>query len=184
MPLTPFHLGFAWPAWFLNRKKLHFMSLSFGAMVPDLEVLPLMALNGTGERARGIMHSILGALTIDILVVMLIVFFIVPPIGRWIKRHSKENWHIFAGVDVTRPPKNLMWALFSALIGTLSHIFIDLFTHPYNPIFWPYFQNRDINWMPFPDPFISSLVFMVPMGIIATALALRYWTRPFGVIKK
>ncbi len=178
MPLSPFHLGFAWPVWMLNRKKLHFMSLSFGSMVPDIEVLPLMLLNGEGERARGPMHSFLGALTFDILVVMLIVFFIVPPVGRWVRRNSKERWHIFAGVDVTRAPTDIGWALLSALIGTLSHVIIDVFTHEYNPIFWPYFTQREINCMPFADSALSSLVFMVPMGIAVLGMALMYWTKP------
>jgi len=167
----------------LSRKRLHFMALSFGAMVPDLEVIPLMMFNSTAERSRGLMHSILGALTFDILAVMFIVFFIVPPVGRWVKHRSREKWHIFAGVDVTRAPSNLMWALLSALIGTLSHVFIDMFTHLYNPILWPYFLGRDINWLVMPDTFMSSLVFMIPMGIIVTLLALRYWTRPFGLKK-
>ena len=179
MPVSPFHLGFAWPAWLINRKKLHFMALSIGSMVPDIEVLPMMLVSSEGERARGLMHSILGALTFDILVVMLFVFFIVPPAGRWVRRHSKEKWHIFAGEDVTLAPVNLGWALFSALIGTLSHVTIDLFTHDYNPIFWPYFTGRNINLMPFPDSFMSTLVFMIPLGIIALILALKYWSRPF-----
>ncbi|MFO7619283.1 MAG: DUF4184 family protein [Thermoplasmata archaeon] len=179
MPLTPLHLGFAWPVWLLNRRNLHFMSLSFGAMVPDLEVIPLMLLNAEGERARGLLHSILGAVTIDLLIVMFIVFFVVPPIGRWVKRRSRERWHIFAGVDVTRPPTNLAWALGSALIGTLSHVLIDTFTHPYNPLLWPHYLGRDINWMLSSDPFISSMAFSIPLGIIALMLALRYWTRPF-----
>jgi membrane-bound metal-dependent hydrolase YbcI (DUF457 family) len=159
------------------------MSLSFGAMVPDLEVLPIMLVNSDGERARGLMHSVLGALTFDILAVMVIVFFIVPPVGRWVRHRSREKWHIFAGVDVARAPDNLMWALLSALIGTLSHVFIDMFTHSYNPIMWPYYLGRSINWMPFPDTFVSSLAFMIPLGIIAVVLALRYWTRPFGLKK-
>jgi membrane-bound metal-dependent hydrolase YbcI (DUF457 family) len=183
MPLTPFHLGFAWPVWLLNRRKLHFMSLSIGAMVPDLEVLPLVALNEIAERSRGLMHSILGALTVDVLVVMVFVFFVIPPIGVWMKRKSREKWHIFAGVDFMRAPNNLMCALLSALIGTLSHVLIDMFTHIYNPILWPYYTWRNINWMPFPDIFTSSLIFIIPMGIIATVLALRYWTRPFKLQK-
>jgi len=177
MPVSPFHLGFAWPVWMLNRRKLHFMSLSFGAMVPDLEVLPMMLLTSEGERARGLMHSILGALTFDILAVMLIVFFIVPPVGRWVKRRSRERWHIFAGVDVTRAPSNIGWALISALIGTVSHVTIDMFTHSYNPILWPYFTGRDINWMLFPDPLLSSMVFMIPLGFIVIAMALMHWTK-------
>jgi membrane-bound metal-dependent hydrolase YbcI (DUF457 family) len=179
MPLTPFHLGFAWPVWMLKRNKLHFMSLSFGAMIPDLEVLPLMVLNGEGERARGLMHSFLGALTFDILAVMFFVFFVVPPVGRWVMRHSKEKWHIFAGVDVTKAPTNIGWALVSAYIGTLSHIGLDFLTHEYNPIFWPYYTQRDMNWMPFQDSSLSSLALMVPLGIIVLAMTLMYWTKPF-----
>jgi len=181
MPLSPLHLGFAWPVWLLNRRKLHFMSLSFGAMVPDIEVIPMMLLNAEGERSRGLMHSLLGAVTFDILVVMLIVYLLVPPAGRWLKSRSKERWHIFAGVDVTRAPSNLGWALVSALIGTLSHVLIDTFTHEYNPLFWPYRTGLDYHWMPFPDSFTSSVAFSIPMGIIVLVLALRYWTRPFKV---
>ena len=179
MPVTPLHLGFAWPVWLLNRRKLHFMSLSFGAMVPDLEVIPLMLLGADGERSRGLLHSLLGAVTIDILIVMFIVLFIVPPVGRWVKRRSKEKWHIFAGVDVTLPPANLAWALLSALIGTLSHVLIDTFTHIYNPLLWPYMAWHDYNWMPFQNDFMSTMLFAIPMGAIALFLALRYWTRPF-----
>jgi membrane-bound metal-dependent hydrolase YbcI (DUF457 family) len=178
MPVSPFHLAFAWPAWMIDKRRLHFMSLSFGAMVPDLEVLPMMLVTSEGERARGLMHSLLGALTFDILAVMLIVFFIVPPVGRWVRRHSKERWHIFAGKDITKAPTNIAWALFSALMGTLSHVTIDMFTHEYNPILWPYFTQHDINWMPFPDPALSSLLFMVPMGVIVLGMALMYWTKP------
>jgi membrane-bound metal-dependent hydrolase YbcI (DUF457 family) len=179
MPVSPFHLGFAWPVWMLDRGRLHFMSLSFGSMVPDLEVIPMMLLNAEAGRGRGIMHSLLGAVTVDVLAVMLIVLFVVPPVGRWVKARSKERWHIFAGVDVTLAPQNILWALASALIGTLSHVLIDMFTHEYNPIFWPYRTDLDINWMPFPDSFLSSLAFMIPLGAIALSMAVRYWSRPF-----
>ncbi|MCK5310292.1 MAG: DUF4184 family protein [Thermoplasmata archaeon] len=178
MPLTPLHLGFAWPVWFLNRKKLHFMSLTMGSMIPDLEVLPMMFVDTVSGHARGLMHSYLGAFTFDILVTMLFVFFIIPPIGRLVKRHSKEKWHIFAGVDVTRPPKDLMWALGSALIGTVSHVTIDMFTHTYNPIFWPNDLQTTHNIILFGDVLTSTLIFVVPMFIIILVLALRFWTRP------
>ncbi len=148
-------------------------------MIPDLEVLVLMPLTQEPGHARGMMHSILGALTIDILVVMLIVYFFIPPIGRWIKRRSKEKWHIFAGVDITKVPRDPLWALASAGIGTLSHVFIDMFTHEYNPIYWPYRTGMDINWMPFENPVTSTMIFTVPLLIIILVLALRYWTRPF-----
>lgn len=151
-----------------------------GPMVPDLEVLPMMFVETASGHARGLMHSYLGALTFDVLVTMLFVFFIIPPIGIWMKRRSKEKWHLFAGVDVTRPPKDLMWALASALIGTVSHVTIDLFTHTYNPIFWPNNLQVEYNIILFDDVLTSTLIFVVPMFIIAMVLALRYWTRPFN----
>jgi len=179
MPLTPIHLGFAWPVWMLKRNKLHFMSLSFGAMVPDLEVLPMMFMETASGHARGLMHSFLGALTFDVLVTMLFVLFVVPPIGRWVKRRSKEKWHIFAGVDVTLPPRDLGWALVSAYIGTISHVTIDMFTHTYNPIFWPYDLQVNHNIILFGDVLTSTLIFVIPMSVAALVLALRYWTSPY-----
>ena len=152
-------------------------------MAPDLEVLPMMFIDTASGHARGLMHSYLGAFTIDILATMFFVFFVIPPIGRFMKRRCKENWHIFAGVDVTRPPKDLMWALGSALIGTVSHVTIDLFTHTYNPIFWPYNLQTEYNIILFDDVLTSTLIFVVPMFIIILVLALRYWTRPFKLGK-
>jgi membrane-bound metal-dependent hydrolase YbcI (DUF457 family) len=178
MPLTPFHLGFAWPAWMVNKRKLHFMSLSFGAMVPDLEVPVLAFLTPELAHARAMMHSYLGALTFDVLVTLFIVYFLVPPVGRWFKGHAKTKWHIFAGVDVTKAPTDPLWALLSAVVGTLSHVTIDVFTHPYNPIFWPYMTDRNINLLLFGDNLLSSLVFMIPLGAIVVVMALLYWTKP------
>jgi len=150
-----------------------------GSMVPDLEVLPMMFIETASGHARGLMHSYLGALTVDILATMVFVFFIIPPIGRCLKRRSRNKWHIFAGEDVTLPPRDLMWALGSALIGTLSHVTIDLFTHTYNPIFWPHNLQTEYNIILFGDVLTSTLIFVVPMFIIAVVLALKYWTRSF-----
>jgi membrane-bound metal-dependent hydrolase YbcI (DUF457 family) len=176
MPYTPFHLGFAWPVFMLNKRKLHFMCLSFGAMVPDLELMFLLSLGYGNEIARGPMHSLLGALTIDILIVLIIAYFLVPPIGRWFKRNTKYDWHIFAGVDVTRAPPNPAWAVVSAMIGTLSHVIIDVFTHTYNPLYWPYTQHNP-NWMLFGDRAESSLIFIIPLAVIIITMLLLYWTK-------
>ena len=175
MPYTPFHLGFAWPAWMINKRKLNFMCLSFGAMIPDAELIFLMLLGIDVESARGPMHSLLGALTIDILIVFIIAYFFVPPIGRWFKRNTKSNWHIFAGVDVTRAPANPMWALASAGIGTLSHVVLDVFTHDYNPLFWPY--RSDISWMLLGDNMESGLIFTIPLAVIFLSMLVLYWAK-------
>ena len=181
MPFTPFHLGFAWPVFMLNKKKLHFMCLSFGSMIPDIEAFPMLPVTVDLAHALGPLHSFLGELTVDILIVLIIAYFFIPPIGRWFKRHAKKDWHIFAGVDVTRAPTDPMWALASAGIGTLSHVVLDMFTHTFNPIFWPYMMNQNHNLLLFGESTLSSLVFMIPLGIMAISLLLVYWTKPAKV---
>ena len=184
MPFTPLHLGFAWPVFMLRKRKFHFMCLSFGSVIPDIEIFPLLPFSVDLAHARGMMHSLLGALTIDILIVLFIAYFIVPPLGRRIKRRTKERWHIFAGVDVTKAPPDPLWALASAGIGTLSHVLLDMFTHTYNPILWPYYVERDINWLLFGDTLASSLIFVIPLFIIGLACLILYWTKPAKVKKQ
>ena len=176
MPFTPLHLGFAWPVWLTKKRKFHFMCLSFGAMIPDLELLFLMLLGVDVDAARGPMHSLLGALTIDILIVLIIAYFFVPPIGRWFKKNTKSGWHIFAGVDVTKAPTNPMWALGSAAIGTVSHVILDVFTHYKNPLFWPYTQNK-ISWLLLGERIESRLIFMIPLAIILILMLALFWTK-------
>jgi len=154
------------------------MCLSWGAMIPDIELVFLMLLGVPHADARGAMHSLLGALTIDILIVLIIAYFLVPPIGRWFKKHIKHDWHIFAGIDVTRAPTNPAWALLSAGIGTVSHVILDIFTHDFNPVFWPSIQN--VSWLLFGVSLESMLVFTVPLAILFLVTLTLFWTRKPG----
>ena len=181
MPFTPFHLGFALPVWYMFRDKLHFASICIGSMIPDLEVLWMAPFTNELGHAGGYLHSLYGAVTIDLAITLFFVYMVVPPFGRWLKRRVRrkggEKWHIFAGTDMTAPPKRHGWAIVSALIGTLSHVTIDLFTHVYNPIFWPHFINENINLMPIEGRWESSILFMIPLGAIVIYMAARHWTR-------
>ena len=132
--------------------------------------------------ARGYLHSYYGAVTIDIALTLFIAYLIVPHFGRWLrKRHrdgkSRAKWYMFAGEDVLRAPKYHGWAIFSALLGTLSHVTIDLFTHEYNPVFWPYRLSKYDNLMPFDDYMLSSLTFITALGAIILYMLLKYWTK-------
>ena len=181
MPLTPFHLGLVWPIWLKAKYKLHFVCISCGAAGPDLEVLWMAFCASDIGRARGLMHSFYGALTVDVVITLMAAYFLVPPIGRWLRKRAKkggENWHIFAGKDITKAPVDPAWAVFSALIGTVSHVSIDLFTHRYNPIFYPYHTDKYINWLLFPDNLLlSSIIFYIPLGIILFYSLFKYWTK-------
>ena len=77
---------------------------------------------------------------------------------------------------MTKAPPNPAWALASAGIGTLSHVIIDVFTHTFNPIFWPYTQHN-VNWMLFGDRIESSLLFIIPFAVIILAMLALFWTK-------
>ncbi len=177
MPLTPFHLASVWPLWLKGKRKLHFVCISLGSAIPDIEVLLLSPFTGEREYARGLMHSYLGAFTIDVMITLVVAYLLVPPLGRWLRSRKGEDWHIFAGVDIARPPRDLGWAVVSALIGTVSHVTLDVFTHVYNPILFPYYTNQNINLLIFGDTIWTQLVFYVPLGIIMFYMLFKYWAK-------
>src|SRR3712207_6629656 len=118
MTLTPLHVAFVWvlkPRF----KKLHFAALTMGAVIPDIEPLIAWIFGWSvfcgldfpchSSPDRLVLHSITGALTID--VVLTIIF--VKIIGKL----GVEKLGIYGFTNV-----NANAALFgSAAIGSLSH---------------------------------------------------------------
>jgi hypothetical protein len=122
MTLTPLHVAFIWV---LKPRfgKLHFAALTVGAVIPDVE--PLIAwMFGWSVFCgwdfpcslapdRLVLHSIVGAITID--VVLTIIFL------KMIGKLDVEGWGY---VDL--PMSRQMPPFFaSAAIGSLSHIFVN-----------------------------------------------------------
>ncbi|MCI0481929.1 MAG: DUF4184 family protein [Candidatus Dadabacteria bacterium] len=177
MPLTPFHAGVVWPLFVRFRDKLHFMCLTFGAMIPDIEVVFLAPVTPELGHARGLMHSYYGALTVDVMLVLVIAYLMVPPLGKLFRRRKGAKWRIFAGKDVFKAPRDVGWAVASACIGTLSHVTLDVFTHTYNPIFYPYWLQRDTNLLLFGDKMLSNMIVYIIMFIIIISMLLIYWTK-------
>jgi membrane-bound metal-dependent hydrolase YbcI (DUF457 family) len=127
VPLTPLHYVLAYFFYHIGRKKLNFPVLIISSMIPDLEVPPLYLItNGLFDRL--ILHSIIGSIIIGIPLTILIVY----PIYRWIfLKFFIINRNEF------RNSSNYYTLIFSALLGVLSHIFIDATHHPFNPLLWP-----------------------------------------------
>ena len=88
MPITPLHLGSVWPIWLKGKNKLHFVCISFGSAVPDLEVIWMAPFAGDAGHARGLLHSFYGALTIDLLITLMVAYLLVPPFGRWLRSRA------------------------------------------------------------------------------------------------
>lgn len=123
MTLTPLHVAFVWV---LKRRfrKLHFSALTVGAVIPDVE--PLIAwifgwsmfcdwdFPCSHAPDRLVLHSIVGAITID--VVLTIIF--VKIIGKL----GIERLGICGFSNV----KTNAAFLASAAIGSLSHVFVNM----------------------------------------------------------
>ena len=89
MPVTPLHYVAAYA---INKTRLGlvFPALIVGSMIPDLE--PFIGYL-TGERlfpARGFMHSLLGTVTLDTFLTVLITTLAYPTLISWILRIDRR----------------------------------------------------------------------------------------------
>lgn len=164
MTLTPLHVAFVWmlkPRF----RKLHFAALTVGAVIPDVE--PLIAWMFGWSMFCGwdfpcslapdrlVLHSIVGAITIDVALTIIFVKMIgkldVERLGVCGFTNVKTNAAFFA----------------SAAIGSLSHIFVDWLHHPANPIFWPILVDGSY----YVDGLLLSFMPVLPASIIVATIA-------------
>jgi hypothetical protein len=164
MTVTPLHVAFVWmlkPRF----RKLHFAALTVGAVIPDVE--PLIAwMFGWSVFCgwdfpcslapdRLVLHSIVGAITIDVALTIIFVKMIgkldVERLGICGFTYVKTNAAFFA----------------SAVIGSLSHIFVDWLHHPANPIFWPFLVDGSY----YVDGLLLWFMPVLPASIIVATIA-------------
>lgn len=117
-------------------RKLDFAALTVGAVIPDIE--PLIAwMFGWSVFCgwdfpcsllpdRLVLHSIIGAITIDVAFTVI-----------FVKMIGKLGLQRLGICGFTNVQTNAVF-LVSAAIGSLSHVFVDWLHHPANPIFWPF----------------------------------------------
>jgi len=121
-------------------------ALCLSALVPDLNVLvdPFLPFS-----IRNITHSFLGLIiyTIPLTIILTILFctYISPFVANIAKRESRIYKPLrFFGIDEWDNLKNkkynkrfIIIAIYSALLGGLTHIVLDLPAHKYNVLFFP-----------------------------------------------
>ena len=164
MTLTPLHVAFVWvlkPRF----RKLHFAALTVGAVIPDVE--PLIAWMFGWSMFCGwdfpcslapdrlILHSIMGAITIDVILTIILV--------KMIEKLGVERVGIYGFTNV----KINAAFLASAAIGSLSHVFVDWLHHPANPIFWPFMVGGSY----YVDGLLLSFMTVLPASIMVATLA-------------
>jgi len=146
-------------------------------MVPDLEVVPMFLVSGDIYIARGLMHSLLGALTIDAAVTVVAVWLLVPRLIRWVDRRWPGT-HIltFAGQDLRRDPRDLPTLYASAAFGALTHVLVDVLNHAYNPVLWPW-QKGPLNLLPFSDQLWYDLFTIAIWSVFLVVMMRKFWRR-------
>jgi len=180
MTLLPLHAAFAW---ILNPKALglSFAALTIGSMVPDIEPLISYIFGAsvfcgidfpcTTAPDRLVLHSLLGAVSVDVLITLLFVKII------GMIKPDRIGLTVFSNVKV-----NKMFYV-SAAIGSLTHVFVDWLHHPLNPIFWPLVLGNPPSYyvpgllMPYLSVFSASFIVAMSaatlMILVVTRILLR-----------
>ncbi len=138
MPFTPLHCVMVWPLYIRCPKRFDFIALTVGAMIPDvLEPDVILLIPQRYWSVRGLTHSLLGAVTLDLLLGLLVGYYIFPYLVQFfMKRSDDVRWYTFAGHNILKRKKHTI-IVYSTLIGTVSHVLLDVPFHTTSPLFWP-----------------------------------------------
>ena len=135
MPFTPLHYPYAW---IISRfdKRLPLPAIIIGAIIPDIEV-PFLILFFSGALPdHYILHSLVGALSIGLVLSLIIMKYIYPPIISTIFGIDKNK--------LTEKCQISRYAVVAIIVGILSHLIIDYPMHPYNQILWPFVDAHSL----------------------------------------
>jgi len=171
MPLTPLHLAPAFALFIKANRRLNFAALSAGSIIPDIEVPILYAFGLEKSTGHGIMHTIVGAITIDVFFAILAVFLILPSLAGWWEKKYGSRWVYFAGVDTSTIDK-LPKLVFSAYIGVFLHIGLDFLTHQTMSYLWPF--GSPVTTLPFAREWWWMLLVDGILLVLLVALIVRY----------
>ncbi len=147
MPATPLHYSLAYILHRIKRFNLSFPALIVGSMAPDLEI-PIITLISRGEISRLVLHSIVGSMTLGLLISVSISFLLYPRLVGLILPFCKEELGSKCAIS-----KSL---IISSLIGVLGHISLDALHHEYNPLVYPFSMGSINNFVLFGDYLMAS----------------------------
>lgn len=147
-------------------RKLNFAAMTVGAMIPDIE--PLIAwIFGLSVFCgwdfpcslapdRLILHSIVGALTVDVVLTILFI----KMLDRLLKI-ERVGVRGFANVRID------VGFYASAAIGAISHVLVDWLHHPANPVFWPF----SVNGSYYVDGLLLQFMGVLPASVLLAVAA-------------
>lgn len=158
MPVTPLHYCAAYA---INkaRRGLVLPALIVGSVIPDLDSFISFVTGGRSGPPRGLMHSLLGAVTLDTFLAVLVTVLLYPLMVSWIFKLEKK--------EVVEKCRVSGMLVLSALMGSLSHVLIDSTMHDYNPLLYP-FMNESFDALVFMNNWLlaSVIVHTVLFGLL------------------
>lgn len=150
MPLAfPAHQGLLAPLWRRWPRGLAVLPLWVGAFVPD-PIDGVIRMSRQGVLGQGIGHSLFGALIVDVPVGLLVVWGLRHLWRRLAQRRSGRAQQLgsyLVAVDVRLPgARGLLRDAAALLLGSVSHLLFDLFTHERAQLLFPF--ATDPPWLP------------------------------------
>ena len=164
MPATPFHYFLAYILHRMSKSSLNFPALIVGSMVPDLEV-PIIFIISRGEIDRLVLHSILGSITLGLLITIAISFLIHPRLVGLILPNDRE--------DLKRKCTISKTLVMSGVIGVLGHVLLDALHHEYNPLIYPFSKESINDLVLFGDYLLASELIVLLFVISGLMILLR-----------
>lgn len=169
-----------WPFFKWKPASFNFFALSIGAIIPDLECPFLFPFASDRWHARGVMHSILGSVTIDLLLSVLLVICFVPWMMKYLDgKVNDKRYFSFAGIDLRKHRTSMAAVLGSAALGSVSHVLIDTLHHPYNPLTFPFPQYYDFNLVLFGDLTSSGVIMQGGTLVMLISMLYLWYFKPF-----
>ncbi len=166
MPFTPFHVVPVWPIFVRWPGRWDVLALSLGAVVSDLEAVTAYPLTGDSSLSRGLMHSLLGIVSVNLVLSLVAARFLIPKLARRLdNRFPGRGWRTFARRDFVGDRKPWAVTVASALVGGLSHLALDLTHHGDTPLLWPW-RGEPLHLGPWASEPWSSLVANGITGIL------------------
>jgi hypothetical protein len=183
LPFTAFHTVPVWLLWMKFPRRLDFLALTVGAVIPDV-LEPFWAFGlldqSWTQPHRDWTHSAFGAVTVDAILALAGLVLVARPLLTWLSRRWPSSlWNHFAGHEF---PIRTSWTvtLVSVWIGALSHALIDLPFHG-SLRFWflPFFPEGERIWVfHWELQWMADIAANVIFGPAFVFLAFVYWWRP------
>jgi len=168
MPWTPLHYV---AAYVIKKAKGGFVlpALILGSVIPDVESLVGYLTSGRSLPPRGFLHSLLGAVTLDTFLAVLLTIMLYPLFVSWIFKLEKNI--------VAEKCRFSSMLVLSALLGCVLHVLLDATSHEFNPLFYPFVTESFDVLVLMNDWRLASAIVQTTLLVLLLLILVREYTR-------